>query len=110
MWSTLDPLWRSAPHNPKDQSGGAEIAAAGIVNHLSESNLPMGRDLDSATLSILDRGNEQALDALSNRRLFAVWKRFSEHSYQALPRPATLSDACEKSEFRGLRSLAGVPS
>jgi hypothetical protein len=43
-----------AAHDPKDQSGGAKIAADGIVNDLSESNLPMSRDLDSATLSILD--------------------------------------------------------
>src|ERR1700722_17277458 len=61
-----------AAHDPKDQSGGAKIAADGIVNDLSESNLPMGRDLDSATLSILDRCVEQALDALSNRRLFTL--------------------------------------
>ena len=61
-----------AAHDPKDQSGGAKIAADGIVNDLSEGNLPMGRDLDSATLSILDWCVEQALDALSNRRLFAL--------------------------------------
>jgi hypothetical protein len=47
-----------APHNPEDQSGGAKIAADGIVNDLSESNLAMGRNLDSATLSILDRSIE----------------------------------------------------
>jgi hypothetical protein len=47
-----------APHNPEDQSRGAKIAADGIVNDLSESNLAMGRNLDSATLSILDRSIE----------------------------------------------------
>ena len=61
-----------APHNPEDQSGGAKIAADGIVDDLSESNLPMGRELDSAILSVLDWCVEQALDALGNRQLFAL--------------------------------------
>ena len=47
-----------APHNPEDQSGGAKIAADSIVDELSESNLAMGRDLDPAALSILDRSIE----------------------------------------------------
>jgi len=61
-----------APNDPKDQSSGARIAADGIVDDLSKGNLAMGRDLDPATVSILDRGIEEALDALGNRRPFAL--------------------------------------